>query len=183
MEHNFRNIPGYATLEMQGELIKHLINELDTTKKLKIAEIGVYMGRGTSIWNVELLNANVEFEYYAIDHFEGSPEHHRSNELPNYEKALEYLQPFLNNVKVICADSIESSKTFEDEYFDIVYIDAAHEYESVHQDITAWLPKVKTGGYLCGDDYHPVWPGVIQAADTLLGNVKVIGGTQWLIQK
>ena len=36
---------------------------------------------------------------------------------------------------------------------DLVYIDANHEYESVLNDMGKWLPKVRTGGILSGDDY------------------------------
>ena len=36
---------------------------------------------------------------------------------------------------------------------DLVFIDAAHTYEAVAEDIRAWLPKVRLGGVLCGDDY------------------------------
>lgn len=181
MQHDFESIPGWANLRMQGELIKILISRLGVASKLTIAEVGVYMGRGTSLWNVELLNANVDYAYYAIDHFNGSSEHIKSDTIPDYERALEYIKPY-SKVKVLRAESIEASKTFTDGFFDIVYIDASHEYEYVKQDILAWLPKVRKGGYLCGDDYSPVWKGVIQAVNEVLMNVEIIGETQWLVE-
>jgi hypothetical protein len=42
---------------------------------------------------------------------------------------------------------------FEDHYFDLVYIDANHSYEGVYEDITLYVSKVKSGGFLCGHDY------------------------------
>ena len=36
---------------------------------------------------------------------------------------------------------------------DFVFVDAAHDYESVRRDIRAWLPKVKRGGTIAGDDF------------------------------
>ena len=42
---------------------------------------------------------------------------------------------------------------FADNYFDTIYIDGAHYYEAVKEDLELWYPKVKTNGYICGDDY------------------------------
>jgi hypothetical protein len=50
--------------------------------------------------------------------------------------------------------SVEASKKFPDEFFDYVYIDANHSYESVKEDIEHWYPKVKPGGYISGHDYR-----------------------------
>jgi hypothetical protein len=56
----------------------------------------------------------------------------------------------------------------------VVFIDLNHSYESVKEDIALWLPKVKKGGYLAGDDYHENWPGVIQAVNEMLNGFTVI---------
>ncbi len=58
------------------------------------------------------------------------------------------------NVEIIRELSVIASKQFEDNYFDWVYIDAAHDYESVMEDIESWWTKVKQNGYLCGHDYE-----------------------------
>jgi hypothetical protein len=44
-------------------------------------------------------------------------------------------------------------KEFKDYYFDLVYIDGCHLYESVKNDIKNFLPKIKNGGILSGHDY------------------------------
>lgn len=36
---------------------------------------------------------------------------------------------------------------------DFCYLDAAHDYESVIQDLRAWAPRVKRDGLLCGHDW------------------------------
>ena len=42
---------------------------------------------------------------------------------------------------------------FPEYYFDWVYIDGNHSYENVLEDLQHYRPFVKTGGFLCGDDY------------------------------
>lgn len=71
----------------------------------------------------------------------------------------------LENVEILRLDSIVASARFEPGSLDFVYIDASHDYISVLSDIAAWAPKVKTGGFVCGHDYNPRWPGVKQAAE------------------
>lgn len=47
--------------------------------------------------------------------------------------------------------------------FDVVFIDALHDYENVRCDILEWWPLVREGGYLVLHDYNHKWPGVMRA--------------------
>lgn len=180
MEHFFEGINGWSSFKDQGELIKLIIKELDKSF-LNIAEIGVYMGRGTAMWNVELINHNIDYDYLAIDHFSGSTEH--NHDVDYYNITLNNLKPIIDKVKIIKNDSLNECKNHTDEYFDVVYIDASHDYESVKEDIIAWLPKVKKGGIICGDDYTPGWPGVMRAVNEVFNNqVNKIGHQQWWVK-
>jgi hypothetical protein len=49
--------------------------------------------------------------------------------------------------------SVPAAKSFEDEYFDWLYIDALHTREAVLDDLRAWWPKLRSGGLISGDDY------------------------------
>jgi hypothetical protein len=60
--------------------------------------------------------------------------------------------------------------------FDMVFIDAAHDYENVKADIQAWKPLVKPGGLLCGHDWGH--PPIVQAVGELLGTPKT-SSTIW----
>lgn len=182
MEYFYHNIEGWSSEENQGELLKTILPLVEGNGKLKIAEIGVYQGRGTSIWNTILINAGVDYEYKAIDHFEGSSEHDKT--INYYERTLNNLKPILDKIDIVKNDSIAESKNYDDEYFDIIYIDASHEYEYVIDDIKNWLPKVKKNGIICGDDYSSDWPGVVKAVNEVFNDKVNFVGThqQWWVK-
>lgn len=162
---------------MNGKLLDLILGELNTDN-INIAEIGVYKGRMTAMWGVKLINKNINYKYYAIDHFLGSEEHDK--DVNYYEITLSNLLPLIgDNLKVIRNESIKESYNYPDNFFDIVYLDASHDYDSVRDDIIHWTPKVKAGGFICGDDYISGWPGVIKAVDETLISVNHLGGQQW----
>lgn len=182
MKHFYQNLDGFSSETEQGELLKTILNNLTTNNKLKIAEIGVYKGRGTAMWNTMLINEGLSYDYYAIDHFLGSAEHDKTFDY--YKTTLKNLEPIIDKIKIIKNDSESESKNYPDEYFDIVYIDASHEYDCVKKDILNWLPKVKSEGIICGDDYIAGWPGVVQAVNEIFGDkVNLVGNQQWWLKK
>jgi len=64
---------------------------------------------------------------------------------------------------------------------DMVFIDGNHEYESVRDDIKAWLPKTKR--LICGHDYEdPLARGVKRAVDEVFGDVGTVSSIwyKWL---
>lgn len=69
--------------------------------------------------------------------------------------------------------------------FDVVFIDAAHDYDNVLEDIRAWWPLVRDGGFICGHDFNHKWPGVMRAvADAFpLMRVGVCPDSMWCVQK
>lgn len=79
---------------------------------------------------------------------------------------------------------------FDDGHFDWVYIDGNHLYEYVKLDLESYYPKVKPGGYLCGDDYGVAgwWDnGVQKAVEEFVGQRPrrslEVDGNQFMIRK
>jgi hypothetical protein len=67
--------------------------------------------------------------------------------------------------------SAEASAAFADETLDWVYVDGDHRHEAVLQDLDLYLPKLRSGGLLTGDDYgEGGWwgDGVRTAVDAFL---------------
>jgi len=60
--------------------------------------------------------------------------------------------------------SISHSK-IADGSLDAVFLDGDHSYESVCQDLPFWFSKLRTGGWLLGDDYASCHPGCTRAVD------------------
>jgi predicted O-methyltransferase YrrM len=72
-------------------------------------------------------------------------------------------------------------------YFDFIYIDAAHDKSSVLRDIKLALPKLKTNGVICGHDYmeqEDQIRGVFEAVNEFFKDKKVniFEDTSWSIQ-
>jgi predicted O-methyltransferase YrrM len=69
------------------------------------------------------------------------------------------------NVRLIPATTIDAAAVWT-EPIDYLYIDADHSYEAVLADLDVWVPHVKQGGLILGDDYgHHLFRGVRQAWD------------------
>jgi predicted O-methyltransferase YrrM len=69
--------------------------------------------------------------------------------------------------------------------FDLIFIDALHDYEHVKQDIGLWWPKVRVGGILAGHDFNHRWPGCERAvAESFnLMHVGVAPDSVWFVIK
>ena len=51
------------------------------------------------------------------------------------------------------ARSVNAASEIPDGSLDWVYVDGDHSYEGVREDLVSYLPKLRAGGLLCGDDY------------------------------
>lgn len=164
---------------IEGWMSEEELNWLSNTAKSmdSIAEIGSWKGRST-----DALLRSCDGPVYAIDHWKGSPD----ERLREHKEALssDIYQQFSNNVghysnlRVICGDSAEIAASIPE--VDMVFIDGAHDYESVKRDLLAYLPKARK--IICGHDYN--WEGVNRAVTEVLGTggkeVWIGAGSIWL---
>lgn len=83
-------------------------------------------------------------------------------------------------IALIVAPSTTAASFFADRSLDWVHLDARHDREHVCADIAAWLPKVKSGGWLSGDDFNEEkWPEVVQAVSSSLPGARPWSVDQW----
>jgi predicted O-methyltransferase YrrM len=71
----------------------------------------------------------------------------------------------VTNVRLMPTSTLQAAQTWT-EPIDYLYIDADHSEAAVRADLAAWVPHVKPGGLICGDDYgNRSFPGVQRAWD------------------
>jgi hypothetical protein len=62
--------------------------------------------------------------------------------------------------------------TFEDNFFDIIFVDGNHETEFVYKDGCMAFEKVKSGGFIVFDDYLSFWSQTMIGIDKFLEEYK-----------
>jgi predicted O-methyltransferase YrrM len=144
-------------------------------------ELGAWLGKSSAY----LCDKATSQEITIIDSFKGTTEYIDS--YYKLAKTNDIYELFLENMgdrkyNVIKGTSKVAAKMFLNESLDVVFIDLDHTYEAVKEDIKLWLPKVKKGGFIAGDDYHEHWKGVIQAVDELLPRAWFIDDC-WIYQR
>lgn len=120
--------------------------------------------------------------YFGIDTYESYPEFPWSRET-DYLMAVTRFERSKINCKLIKAESVaaaESLKSYSGLFFadlrlvDFIYIDAAHDYESVTNDLEAWWPLVSEIGVLAGHDYDESHPEVVRAVDEFFDGKAIV---------
>lgn len=137
-------------------LLHHLANRC--SGKGCIVEIGSWKGKST-ICLAKGTESGSRVRVYAIDPHAGSAEHHANG------KTIWTYDEFKQNVRVagvehlvvpILKTSVEAARDFS-QAVELLFIDGAHDYESVRQDFEAWSPKMVEGGVIAFHD--TTWPG------------------------
>jgi Methyltransferase domain len=156
-------------------------------------EVGTYLGRSLCSLGELVERSGKAFTVIGIDTCRGSgPEGYRNKDYHGaavaegggtfagtlHKNVLDC--GYGETIQLIIADSVAASRMFGDASVDWVHLDARHDYAGVKADIQAWLPKVKLGGWLSGDDYDEIkWPEVVKAVDDLLPGAKAWSTQQW----
>jgi hypothetical protein len=156
-------------------------------------EVGTYLGRSLCSLGEVVEQSGKRFKVIGVDTCRGSgPEGEQQKDYHGAAVAAgggTFAGALHKNVldcgygdiiTLIISDSVTASRLLGDATLDWVHLDARHDYASLKTDIQAWLPKVKPGGWLSGDDYDQVkWPEVVQAVGELLPGAQPWSTQQW----
>jgi predicted O-methyltransferase YrrM len=151
----------------------------------KFLEIGCFFGKSTEFLCRKIKESGKNIEVYVIDVFE--------TDYPLYVEILQgrsMLDIFKNNLnehkdilKIFKGKSCDLHSQFENNFFEMIFIDGDHDYTTVKKDLISYYPKLKKGGIFAGHDYLEdcgVEPAVNEFS--ILNNLKVnISGTSWIL--
>ena len=140
-------------------------------------EVGAYLGRSLCSLADVVRSSGRDYTVIGIDTCRGSGNEGPAN-MDAHGPAVEYgggtfagllhrnviACGFADTVDLFISSSPRAADFFADDSLAWVHLDARHDFDSVAADIDAWAPKVRSGGWLSGDDYDDrLWPGVVAA--------------------
>jgi hypothetical protein len=150
-----------ALIDQRGEL---------AAGPIIILELGSFRGLSSKFLAERSMGGDT---LICVDHWLGSEEHHRRDDWREllstlYEVFLSNLWGFRDRVVPMRTTTLDGMKELQVLGImpDIIYVDAAHDTESVYRDITT-AQKFFPDAEICGDDWmhHSVRTGVVRAAE------------------
>jgi cephalosporin hydroxylase len=168
-------------------MLRFISLHFKVTKKsrpVRMIEIGSYMGESTMLFAASGIFDSI----WAIDPFKGDDPAmglgKQGLSWKDIKNEYDNNTRYFSNITLYEDYSYNVVEKFPNEYADFIYIDGAHDYESVVQDLECYLPKVKKGGLIGGHDYnkwYEPYEDVMRAVDHVVGKPnKVYPDTSWL---
>jgi hypothetical protein len=149
--------------------LKDLIFE-NLNESSVVCEIGSYEGKSSELFAMFCKTI------YCVDVFIDS----------KYTEKFDIMMKNYKNIIKIKNLSVVASSDFPDDFFDCVYIDANHDYDSVKEDILHWKDKIKNNGFISGHDYYFNAGGVSQAVNEIFKNekenIKIYSDSSWILK-
>jgi hypothetical protein len=145
-----KQIPKVALQNRHVQNCKLLLNRDELLrampKEAVVAEIGVDEGNFSKLIN-RICRPS---KFHLIDIW-GTDRFHDGK----FEGVKTYFTDEINRgvVAITKKISIEAAQDFEDQYFDWIYIDTDHMYETTRDELRFYAPKIKPGGIIAGHDY------------------------------
>ena len=155
----------FASQEDFKHILYHknnIFHDIDEYKDRPInyLEIGAFHG-GNAISVAHSYGLHQDSKLHLIDPWEDYSEYpeYKGQQGENYKKFIHNIETSGVKDKMVVHRGYSKDKvpSFEDEYFDIIYIDGNHEPEAVLEDAVLSFRKLKHDGIMIFDDYG--WGG------------------------
>jgi predicted O-methyltransferase YrrM len=159
-----------------SDLIKH-INNFSSTKEMVMIEIGSYAGESTQLF-AEHFKKVISIDPFINDYDPNDITCKHMDLDKVYNIFLKNISHYINVTHI--KETSDDAHMLIDHPVDFIYIDGLHTYEQIKKDITNYLPIIKSG-FIGGHDYHPVWQGIVNGVEELLGPPdKIFQDTSWI---
>ena len=124
-----------------------------------VLEIGTFYGRSA------ILLAQKAQQVYSIDHFTGREGYSDFN----FDNVKKQIKQFKNSerIEILCGGSTIFGDFFPDNFLDVLFIDGAHDLNSVTMDFDTFFSKVKLGGVIMFHDCCELYPDIVSFCDSL----------------
>jgi hypothetical protein len=169
MDHFYKSLPGWASF---AEIYQVAVSKAKGGETF--VEVGSWLGRSAAFMAVEIFNSGKKIDFHCVDPWiDGGPDLRNTSYYKDLKESpfdifTRNVAPVSHLITAHRMPSVEASKLFADQSVDFVMLDGDHNYAGIRADIDAWLPKMKPGAIMSGDDY--LWPGVTKAADETFGD-------------
>lgn len=144
----------------------------------KFVELGVWCGRSATYMATKIKESGKSIQFDAVENFSRS--FSLTERMTRAFIGQTGLQDYIN-LRVM--HQMEAVSLYDDASLDFVFVDSDHSYEGTRDALAAYLPKVKPGGMLAGDDYSPKrFPWVVSAVDEVLPGRSLVGAVfTWVV--
>lgn len=136
-------------------LWEHFVRQVEATT---LAEIGVWKGD----FAAHQLRTNSSIQsYYMVDPWSqlvdwNKPANVTSERFEKiYQEAMSKTQFASDKVRILRGRTKDVIDQIPDESLDFVYIDGDHTLRGITIDLIKIAPKMREGGFICGDDFSP----------------------------
>lgn len=171
MDHYWKSVEGWAAF---SGLYIEMVRRASPVIPSHFVEVGSWLGRSAALMGVEIINSHKPIMLDCIDPWtDGGPDlkdtaYFKSLKETPFALFQRNTKPVSHVVNAIRGTSMEAVHRYTNGSIDFLMLDGDHSYEAVRDEIAAYLPKMRPGGLMSGDDY--LWPGVKQAVDEALGD-------------
>lgn len=148
-------------------------------------KVGVEVGVARGDHSLILCQNIPGLKLYGVDawkNYRGYEEYDENMELYR-QQAMEKLKPY--DVTLIRKFSMEAVEMFTIGELDFVYIDAAHDFKHVAEDVFEWSRKVRIGGIVFGHDFERKNPPknkfAVHVKDVISSYTYALGVRPWFI--
>lgn len=157
----------------------------EATRKLAAAvnpkvlvEVGVYAGALSALFaTIPSIEAQ-----HIVDSWEGDYSKFGQKHMDDIARQVKSWAAGYPKITVHHMRSLDGAALFPDESIDFFHTDGDHSLDGIMTDIRAWLPKVKTGAILSGDNYEI--PAVAEGVRRLLPHHELLAnGRLWHARK